>query len=216
VAWEWAAWAVPALMDYIGGERRNDAQTDLSREQMAFQERMSSTAHQREVEDLRKAGLNPILSVNKGASSPGGAMPVLENTLGKATSTALAARQLAANIEQVQAQTRNLEVDNEAKRAQAEILRAGVPAAKAAGEIGSAALELINQVKRLAPDTANPLGSALDAARSFTTDSMEDVVDFVKRGSSSAKDSADKARKWYQEFKDDAERKKRLRIQITK
>lgn len=45
-----------------------------AQKQMDYQTYMSNTAHQREMADLRAAGLNPVLAANNGASSPTGAM----------------------------------------------------------------------------------------------------------------------------------------------
>lgn len=67
-----------------------------ARKNRDFQERMSSTAHQREVADLRAAGINPMLSrMGSGASTPGGDRAQIED-LGKGASSALQVRLLAA------------------------------------------------------------------------------------------------------------------------
>ncbi|AXL14569.1 DNA pilot protein [Microviridae sp.] len=88
----------------------NAKQAELNRQ---FQERMSSTAHQREVEDLRKAGLNPILSATKGASTPGGAQAQMQNEMEPMANSARNAAQQIAQIRQMAAQTRKIEKETE-------------------------------------------------------------------------------------------------------
>jgi len=86
-----------------GARRANEEARAEAARNRAFQERMSSTSHQREVEDLRAAGLNPILSAQKGASSPGGSMAQIRDELTPAVNSALMARRLTQEIRNLKA-----------------------------------------------------------------------------------------------------------------
>ena len=69
----------PIAGNLAGGLIQNDQNKRQAQRMMDFQSNMSNTAHQREVADLKAAGLNPVLSANAGASTGQGAMAQIEN-----------------------------------------------------------------------------------------------------------------------------------------
>lgn len=123
-----------SYLQYQGAKEQREADLASAREQMAFQERMSSTAHQREVEDLRKAGLNPVLSANSGASTPVGASIDAQNMMPQLPDVAgifATAQQIKkvnqeineskARIDLLKSQKRNTDTDTATKRPYAEM-----------------------------------------------------------------------------------------------
>ncbi len=104
----WLPAVISGTASLIGGRERNRAASAQAARQMEFQERMSSSAHQREVADLRAAGLNPILSATggRGASTPGGAMAPMQDILTPAVNSALAAKRLSQEIQNMRANQR--------------------------------------------------------------------------------------------------------------
>jgi len=114
---------IPAVANFLGQRRANRQNRRMAREQMAFQERMSSTAYQRSMADLRKAGLNPMLAFQQGgASSPGGAQATMKSETEAASASALSGLRLRKELKLMDAQIFDTEASATRKGAETALI----------------------------------------------------------------------------------------------
>lgn len=118
----------------LGGVLQNRASAKAAERQMNFQSDMSNTAYQRGMEDMRRAGLNPMLAYQKGgATTPSGAQAPMANVIGNAVNSAMAMRRQQEDLKLVRSQTTKTNQEARERKAladRAEIQNLGYTAAK--------------------------------------------------------------------------------------
>lgn len=148
----------------------NAKQAEINR---TFQKEMSDTAHQREVKDLLAAGLNPILSVNAGASTAAGSMATAD------TSSASGYASLASTGLSGMYQLAMAEIN---KNAQLQAAQISANAVISAAEKSLEGTKYSSDMNAWAHISSNPVSAAINALGNIFSWNGTTFTDWLRNG----------------------------------
>jgi len=146
-------------------QETNAQNVAIAREQMQFQNYMSSSAYQRATADMRAAGLNPALAYSQGgASTPSGSAIAMQNPrmeaahfeeiLGRSVSTGIETRRLQKELEATDSQVKLNEAAANMQKAQTKLNETNAKVAAKNAQILDTKMPAIKAQSKLEEKTA--------------------------------------------------------------
>lgn len=153
-----AATVAAPVANFFSQKETNRTNVDIANNQMKFQQAMDNTKHQREVADLKAAGLNPILSAGNASSAPSGASTTLQApqiNMPDLMAYGISLKQLEQKDAEINNQTAlttaqiaNTISDTDLKKAQKILAQKGLIRANLEGEASQVLSDIIKAVKK--------------------------------------------------------------------
>lgn len=120
-----------SALGWYGQKESNRINKHIASDTREWQTQMDNTKWQRQVEDMKLAGINPMLAVNQGVGGiPPGSQATVQNELGNVGASAIEASRAAAELRNLNESTQkirsdtklNLQLANSAKATEAGII----------------------------------------------------------------------------------------------